>query len=420
MISIGHIKIKPGYSLLSFSSLRTLYMESVNFDELGESLYQLKHLRYLSMENSETSVLPENIGKLKFLQYIRLLGCKSLVKLPSSIGMLQHLWHLDIRRTSINTIPKGFCGSTGLTNLHGFPAHMICDRCSLEELGPLSQLMNVSIHFLENVASASFAKQARLGEKNRLKYLCMICTSRPQNDEMLVNVEGGISEEEQRRIEEVFDELCPPPCLENIDIKGYFGEQLPRWMMPASAVTPLWSLRILMMDDLPCCTELPSGLSQLPCLEHLQIRRAPVIKRVGLEFLQPNNQVGVVFPRLQKLTFGEMVEWEEWEWEEQVKAMPILETLGLDRCKLRRVPPGLASHARALKELLVRHVKNLSFLENFTSVVHLYVSGNTDLERISNLPKLQKLVIFWRACLHYRDSIWRIMSWKQSPGICRM
>jgi hypothetical protein len=83
-----------------------------------------------------------------------------------------------------------------------------------------------------NVTSASFATQARLGEKNRLRFLAMICTSRLQNDELLVNVEGGISVEEQRRIEEVFDELCPPPCLENIDIRGYFGQRLPRWMMP--------------------------------------------------------------------------------------------------------------------------------------------------------------------------------------------
>jgi hypothetical protein len=252
--------------------------------------------------------------------------------------------------------------------------------------------MNITIHFLENVASASFAKQARLGEKNRLRLLAMVCTSRLQDDELLVNVEGGISEEEQRRIEEVFDELCPPPCLENIDIKGYFGQRLPRWMMPTT-VMPLGSLRILMMDGLPCCTELPSGLSQLPCLEHLQIRRAPVIKRVGLEFLQPNNQVGVVFPRLQKLIFKGMVEWEEWEWEEQVKGMPILENLRLDRCKLSRVPPGLAFHARALKELCIYDVKNLSSLENFASVVHLDVFGNTKLERISNFPKLQKLVI---------------------------
>ncbi|XP_066333450.1 putative disease resistance RPP13-like protein 1 [Miscanthus floridulus] len=267
------------------------------------------------------------------------------------------------------------------------------DQCSLEELGPLSQLVNLIINFLENVASTSFATQARLGEKNCLRDLYMNCTSRHGNDGLLVNVEGGITKEEQRRIEEVFDELCPPPCIEHIDISGYFGQRFPRWMMP-TAVAPLRSLRTLMMDDLACCTELPSGLSQLPCLELLQIIRAPSIKCVGREFLQLNNQQGVAFPRLQNLHFEGMVECEEWAWVEQVKDMPILKNLHISMYKLRRVPPGLAFHTRDLKKLGIYDVKHLRYLENFTSVVDLDVFSNTDLERISNLPKLQKLVIF--------------------------
>ena len=88
-----------------------------------------------------------------------------------------------------------------------------------------------------------------------------------------------------------------------------------------------------------------------------------------------------------------MIEWEEWEWEEQVKAMPLLEELTLIMCKLRCMPPGLTFHARALKKLYIYDVKHIISLENFTSVVHLEMFRNTDLERISNLPKLHKLVI---------------------------
>ncbi|XP_066336756.1 putative disease resistance protein RGA4 [Miscanthus floridulus] len=391
LILVGNIKIKPGDSFVSLSSLRTLHLDSVNIDAIAESLYQLKHLRYLSIENCNTSKLPEDIGKLKFLQYISLSGCQSLANLPSSIGVLQDLRFLRLDPTNVSVIPREFSGLTSLRKLYGFPAHMDCDHCSLEQ-GPLSQLTNLHISFLENVASSSSAIQAKLGGKKRLRYLSLGCTGRLGDDGLLVKEEEGISEKAKRQIEEVFDELCPPLGLENLNIEGYFGERLPGWMM-LTAVTPLGSLRILTMDDLAGCTELPSGLSQLPCLDLLQIVRAPAIKRVGLECLQPSNHVGVAFPRLHELTFDRFVEWEEWEWEEQVKAMPILERLKLSLCKLSHMPPGLAFHAKALKKLYIYDVKNLRSLENFTSVVHLDVFRNADLERISNLPKLQKLVI---------------------------
>ena len=95
---------------------------------------------YLSIARTNTSTLPENIGKMKLLQYINLCGCKSLVNLPSSIVMLQHLRFLNIAGTGISNIPKGFHGLANLRNLYMFPVHMDGDWCSLEELGPLSQL----------------------------------------------------------------------------------------------------------------------------------------------------------------------------------------------------------------------------------------------------------------------------------------
>ncbi|KAG2556002.1 hypothetical protein PVAP13_8NG059100 [Panicum virgatum] len=360
LLSVGPIKIKPGDSFLVFSNLRTLYVEDANFDALVEYLNQLKHLRYLSIKGTNTSRLPASIG--------------------------------------ISSIPKDFHGLTNLRILNGFPAHMDGDWCSIEELGPLCQLTNLTISGLENVSSSSFAKKARIGDKVRLSRLFLECTSRIEHDGQLVKDEEGIPEEQQQQIEEVFNELQPPSGLETLDISGYFGQRLPRWMM-STALVPLGSLRILTMDNLACCTELPNCLCQLPCLEFLLIVHAPAIKRVGPEFLQPNHhchnhsQVGVSFPRLSRLIFEGLVEWVEWEWELQVKAMPILEVLKLGKCKLRCMPAGLAFHARALKKLYIYDVKHLSSLENFTSVVHLDVFRNADLERISNLPKLQKLVI---------------------------
>nr|XP_020168297.1 disease resistance protein RGA2 isoform X3 [Aegilops tauschii subsp. strangulata]XP_020168298.1 disease resistance protein RGA2 isoform X3 [Aegilops tauschii subsp. strangulata] len=386
LFSTIQIMMKPGDSMVTFSHLRALYIEAADVAALVESLHQLKHLRYLALINANISVLPGNIGKMKLLQFLDLCGCENLVNLPDSIVNLVQLRLLELPGTSM--IPRGFSGLTIIRRLSGFRAYMDGDWCSLDELGPLSQLRLIGLVDLENVSAASFAANARLGGKMHLIDLFLYCTSRLGHDG-LVKEKEGVSEEEQRCIEKVFDELCPPSSVENLDIKGYFGKQLPRWMISTSTV-PLTNLKYLMLSDLACCTQLPNGLCKLPCLHLLQVNRAPCIRQIGNGFLQ---EAAAPFPRLNKLNLIGMVEWEEWEWEEKVQAMPRLENLVLDNCKLWRVPPGLASNARALKALYIQRVHHLSYLESFPSVVELTVCQIPDLERITNLPNLQKLTI---------------------------
>ncbi|KAM3317178.1 hypothetical protein ACQJBY_035050 [Aegilops geniculata] len=135
LISVGHINMKPGDSLVNFPCLRTLDIKSAHVVALLESLHKLKHLRYLSLESTDISSLPDSIGKMKFLQYISLKGCKEIVQVPHSIVMLEQLRYLDFRQTNISDIPKGFSALTNLRVLHGFPAREDGDCCSLEELG---------------------------------------------------------------------------------------------------------------------------------------------------------------------------------------------------------------------------------------------------------------------------------------------
>jgi hypothetical protein len=141
--------------------------------------------------------------------------------------VLQDLRFLRLDGTNTSVIPRDFCGLTSLRKLYGFPAHMDPDHCSLQELRPLSHLKELVIFFLENVASSSMAMKAKHGEKNRLRYLSLHCTSRLGDDGLLVKEEEGISEKAKRQIEDVFYELCPPLGLGNLNIEGYFGQQLP-------------------------------------------------------------------------------------------------------------------------------------------------------------------------------------------------
>ncbi|XP_072151585.1 putative disease resistance protein At3g14460, partial [Setaria viridis] len=365
-------------------------------------------LRYLRIDNASISTIPRDIGNLKFLQALELANCTNVSQLPTSILKLRKLRSLDLSDTAITSIPRGLGKLEDLVRVRGFPTHYSDEGtggwCSLEELRPLSKLQSLEISCLEKAPSGSMAAKANLSSKHHLTILHLRFTSRlGDNGE----VEGNISEEEHRRTEDVLDNLCPPPCMELLDIIGYFARGLPQWMRTMSA---FGSLRWLALDDYACCTRLPNGLGQLPFLDYFVVDRAPSVQCVGHDFLFPslggqadgkvtrNNKrqphhtsrgAGVAFPKLTKVGFVGMLGWTEWEWEQHVPAMPALEELTIRNCKLQRLPAGLAQHACRLRELDLRNIQLLVSVENFPSVVKLWSYDNPRLETISNNPSLQ-------------------------------
>uniref|UniRef100_A0A0D9XVQ1 NB-ARC domain-containing protein n=1 Tax=Leersia perrieri TaxID=77586 RepID=A0A0D9XVQ1_9ORYZ len=100
-----------------------------------------------------------------------------------------------------------------------------------------------------------------------------------------------------------------------------------------------------------------------------------------------------------------MLEWEEWEWDQQlncVQAMPALEKLMLVDCKLRCLPPGLSSKATALTRIstlwrALLLLSSLSYLITRTWIASLPILQKLDVVRCPNmkalegLPKLQRL-----------------------------
>ena len=93
-------------------------------------------------------------------------------------------------------------------------------------------------------------------------------------------------QQQQRVVKEVIEKLSPPSSTRHIDIEGYFGSPLPNWIMvPATWVFK--SLRILRMDKLHYCTQLPNGLCQLPSVETLSINDAVSSRVLGLSSCHP-------------------------------------------------------------------------------------------------------------------------------------
>jgi hypothetical protein len=146
----------------------------------------------------------------------------------------------------------------------------------------------------------------------------------------------------------------------------------------------------------------------------LSIKDAPAIKSVGPGFQSPSVAVrgGIInatrsvaaFPNLTTIYLKGLSKWEEWDWEEEQGedetadagvAMPALKSITIWNCKLRCLPPGLASNKRfSLRELFLYKLANLIYVENFPCVVELDVSDCPELKKISSLPRLQKIRIF--------------------------
>jgi Leucine-rich repeat (LRR) protein len=451
LMLFGSITVDLKDLLNNLSCLRVLYLDGVNLLELPDSICHLKHLRHLCLSSTSISTIPRDIDNLKFLQAIDLCGCTCISQLPDSILKLRKLRSLNLNCTGITSVPCGFRELEDLINLWGFPTWSDDSKdgwCSLEELGPLSKLRQLEISGLEKALFGSMAAKAMLSSKHELENLNLIFTSRlRENGE----VEDSISDEEHLKIEEILANLCPPiTCLKELDIKGYFARGLPKWMRTMSA---FGSLRRLQLNDYACCTQLPNGLGQLPFLDCFWVNRAPAVQCIGHDFLFPSlggeaggklghdflfpslggeaggklpvptgswnikrqprhtsRAAGVAFPKLKQMGFRGMLGWTNWEWEQHVPAMPALEELWIENCKLKRLPAGFSHHACRLRDLDLRNVLHLDAVENFPSLVKLLSYDNPSLERISNNPSLQWIDIWNCRALKELDGLPSIRS----------
>ncbi|KAJ1277154.1 hypothetical protein BS78_05G272900 [Paspalum vaginatum] len=390
-----------------FPSLRVIFLFESESDRFLWSLGKLKHLRFLLLWRTDVSRLPDEIGKMRFLEHIHIQKCGNFDgQIPSSMLKLERLRYLSIVQDTNFTVPKGFSGLTSLRMLRDFPVQIDEKWCSLQEVGSLSLLRTLELGNLGVVPSSSLAAMAKIRDKEQLRSLTLRCYV---SDDEGPNIDE-VTEEDFQQVEEVFNELCPPPQLQELYIRGYIGCRLPRCMCTpdpgVSSSMDFNSLTNLVLSHLPFCRELPNGLCRLPSLETLDIFFALAVRCIGAEFqrLQTGGSSNDImaarmsFPRLQSLDLSGLPKWEEWEWEEEDHdsiAMPSLHKLNIRKCKLGCLPAGLASILRRLdlKELVLDDIAEIAAVENFTSVVMLDVRSCPSLKMIRGFPRMQRVYI---------------------------
>jgi hypothetical protein len=146
-------------------------------------------------------------------------GCSSLKKLPSNLGNLVNLRHLNILNANkLEGMPPQIGKLTHLQTL----SNLIVGKgnCfALRELGSLLHLRGMLIiSRLENAIEPIYARDAKLIEKSNLTELCLEWSDK-------------LDESRDRTSEfEVLNMLQPHKTLKELTIRCYGGTEFPTWL----------------------------------------------------------------------------------------------------------------------------------------------------------------------------------------------
>ncbi|XP_044482041.1 putative disease resistance protein RGA3 [Mangifera indica] len=318
--------------------------------EIPKEIGKLMHLRYFNLSGLGMRKLPEALCGLYNLQTLVISGCDQLEELPQGMEKLINLRHLENDDTwALRYIPKGIQNLSNLRTLRHFVVSDSNDKktCSLEGLKYLNLFGELFIKGLGNISDVEEVKRSEIKNQKNLFVLKL---------DFQRNVDGR---ERRNEDDEALLEILEPSLnLEKLRILNYRGNTiLPNWMMSLS------KLRHLILVSCSNCKHLPP-LGELPSLEYLGIYYMNKLKSVSNEFLRKENDSAssssVFFPKLKRIEFWYMVEWEEWDYEittigeeeEVITIMPSLVSMKIYHChKLKALPKHFDQNTRLEKDI---------------------------------------------------------------------
>ncbi|KAJ6960547.1 disease resistance protein RGA3 [Populus alba x Populus x berolinensis] len=324
----------PSGIMSSQKKLRTLNLSCFTFEKLPEPIGNLQHLRYLDVSNSLIQKLPESISSLQNLQTLNLSNCSRLYMLPKRMKDMKSLMYLDLTGCdALQCMPSGMGQLTCLRKLGMF----IVGKEAGHHIGELQRLNYIggelSIKDLGNVQGFTDAQNAYLTRKTNLQSLSL--SWREDNN-------SKISEANS---EDVLCALEPHSNMKKLEISGYQGSKFPYWMMELR----LPNLVEISLESCMNCEHLPP-FGKLQFLKSLQLQKMDAVKCIGSELYGDGENP---FPSLQRLTFGEMMNLEEWETntKERFDELTVL-------------PDGLLQNHTCLQSLLFGGMRSLRSLSN--------------------------------------------------------
>ncbi|XP_065617753.1 putative disease resistance protein RGA4 isoform X1 [Quercus suber] len=337
--------------LSNFKCLRVLKLSGHSIIGLPNSIEQLIHLRLLHILQSNIVELPKSITKLYHLQTLRIEACPNLMKLPEDLSNLINLRHICIntghwtRFCYKDCLQKNMGRLTCLQTLNFFGVGRD-EGYRINEIGPLKNLREINIYYLEKVTNEEEAKSAKLKEKEILKLGLYWEDTYP------------MAMDRYDKDEKVLEGLHPHSNLKSLTIERYVGKKFPSWVNDLSLFHNLIHIKLNFCLK---CEEVPT-LGQLPCLRVLEINHMDKVRSIGSKFYNCDGSyrnTTTLFPALRILELLSMSSLEEWKDAKELTSagevllvFPCLEELIIRDChKLGDLPgvPSVIQHMEIIR-----------------------------------------------------------------------
>ena len=335
-----------------FRLLNVLDMRNVPICKFPVEVVSLYFLKYLSLRNSKVKVIPSLIGKLQNLETLDLKYCY-VNELPVEIIKLQKLRHLLVYRYK-------FVSYGHFHSKYGFrvPA----------KIGALRSLQKLS--FIE----VNQDNIIELGKLHQLRRLGIIKLRKEDGKALCSSIESltklcalSITSVEEDEIVDLHHLSSPPLLLQRLYLRGRM-ETLPHWIPSLHSLVILY-LKWSKLNDDPLIF-----LQNLPNLVHLEL--CQVFEGDELCFRAGG------FKKLKHLGLDEFKELRYVNVE--MGAMPCIENLSIQRCKLlEKLPSG------------IEHLANLKVLE-FFDMPEKFIRNvqSTEYCKVAHIPEVYST--YWK------------------------
>ncbi|KAJ4704045.1 Disease resistance protein [Melia azedarach] len=222
-----NVELLMSLRVLDFSYIK---LDTIRVEDLLNWICSLKRLASLNLSGLPgLKEVPSSVQKLRNLQILVLRKCNNLAKIQPSITNLKKLIVLDLGSCALMYLPHGLGKLVLLQELSGYRVVSRANTQSSQflELLNLKQLRVLRMN-INNECEISENEWTILSRLEKLKVLAI-----------------DAEDCKDKRVAEMLDQLSPPPRLEELYLRRYRHETLPKWMNPKQ----LSNLQYLCLED---------------------------------------------------------------------------------------------------------------------------------------------------------------------------